>query len=161
MTDRPSTSTSRVGRPGTKSAHQTPCVPVGKPKVGRPRSKSANASKVTDSSKKPKGKKTPGRPPKQVKVVPIEKRVKEIESDNSEKVEFPFHQLELPDLPPMEAEQPNQAAAEEQQPNHVPNQPLDAPMEDPMQPLDALWKNLTNLINLLLFYQTQWLTLSN
>ena len=59
MAGRPSTSTSRVGRPRTKSAHQTPCVPVGKPKVGRPRSKSAHASKITDSSKRPKGKKTP------------------------------------------------------------------------------------------------------
>ena len=58
MADRPSTSTLRVGRPRTKSAHQTPHVPLGKPKVGRPRSKSAHTSKVTDSSKKPKGKKT-------------------------------------------------------------------------------------------------------
>ena len=99
MADRLSTSTTTVGRPRTKSTHQTPCVPLGKPKVGRPRSKSAHASKVTDSSKKPKGKKTPGRPPKQVKVVPIEKRVIEIDSDNSEGVEFPFHALELPALP--------------------------------------------------------------
>ena len=74
MADRPSTSTSRQGRPRTKSVHQTPHVLVGKPKVGRPRSKSALASKVTDSSKKQKGKKTPGRPPKQVKVVPPIKR---------------------------------------------------------------------------------------
>ena len=91
MADRPSTSTSRVGRPRTKSAHQTPHVPLGKPKVGRPRSKSAHASKVTDSSKKPKGKKTPGRPPKQIKVVSIEKRVIEIDSDNLEVVGFSFY----------------------------------------------------------------------
>ena len=107
MVDRSSTSTSKVERPRTKSAHRTPCVPLGKPKVGRHRSKFAHASKVTDSSKKPKGKKTPGRPPKQVKLVPIEKRVIEIDSDNLEEVEFPFHPLKLPDLPPMEAEQPN------------------------------------------------------
>ena len=113
MADRPSTSTSRAGRPRTKSAHQTPCVPIGKPKVGRPRSKSAHASKVTESTKKPKGKKTPGRPPKQVKLIPTEKRVIEIDSGNSEEVDFPFLQLELPDLPPMEAEQPNQV----EQPN--------------------------------------------
>ena len=75
MADRSSTSTSRVGRPRTKSAHQTPCVLVEKPKVGRPRSKSALASKITDSSKKPKGKRNSGRPPKQVKLVPTEKRV--------------------------------------------------------------------------------------
>ena len=143
MANIPSTSTSRVGRPRTESAHQTPCVLVEKPKVSRPRSKSALASKITDSSKKPKGKRNPCRPPKQVKVVPIEKRVIEIDSDNSEEVEFPFYQLELPDLPPMEpdqpnqAEQPNQTPAEEQQPNQVPNQPLDTPMEDSIQPLDT------------------------
>ena len=143
MADRPSTSTTRVGRPRTKSAHQTPCVPLGKPKVGRPRSKPAHASKVTDSSKKPKGKKTPARPPKQVKVAPIEERVIEIDSNNSEEVEFPFHPLELPDLPPMEAEQqnqveqPNQALVEEQQPDQLPIQPLDAPTEYPIQPLDT------------------------
>ena len=102
MADRPSTSTSRVGRPRTKSVHQTPCVLVGKPKVGRPRSESAHASKITDSSKKQKGKKTPGRPPKQVKVVPPpERKVIEIGWDNLEEIEFPFHQLELPNLPPL------------------------------------------------------------
>ena len=70
MADRPSTSTSRAGRPRTKSVHQTPHVPLGaNPKVGRPRSKSAHTSKTTESSKKPKGKKTPGRPPKQVKLI--------------------------------------------------------------------------------------------
>ena len=90
MADRPSTSTSRAGRPRTKSAHQTPCVPLGKPKVGRPTSKSAHASKVTDSSKKPKGKKTLGWPPKQVRLIRTEKKVIEIDSDNSEEVELPF-----------------------------------------------------------------------
>ena len=155
MANRPSTSTSRVGRPRTKSTHQTPHVSVGNPKVGRPRSKSVHASKITDSSKKQKGKKTLGRPPKQVKVVPIEKRVIEIDSDNSEEIEFPFYKLELPDLPPMEAEQPNQieqpnqTQAEEQQPNQVPNQPIVVPTEDPIQPLDTPWKNLTNLISLI------------
>ena len=148
MADRPSTSTSRAGRPRTKSAHQTPHLLVGKPKVGRPRSMSAHASKVTDSSKKPKGKKTPVRPPKQVKVAPpTKRRVIEIDSDNLEEIEFPFHQLELPDLPPMEVEQPsptdqqdqgvNQPPAEEQL-NQVPNQPLGAPVEEPIQPLEAL-----------------------
>ena len=90
MADRPSTSTSGVGRPRTNSVQQTPHVLVGKPKVGRPRSESVHASKVTDSSKKLKRKKTPGRPPKLVKVVPIEKRIIEIDSDNLEEVEFPF-----------------------------------------------------------------------
>ena len=102
-----STSTSRVGRPRTKSAHQTPCVPVVNPKVGRSRSKSAHASKITDSSKNTKVKKMPGRPPKQVTVVPLpEQRVIEIESDNSD-IEFPFHPERLPDLPPIKPDQPN------------------------------------------------------
>ena len=121
MVDRPSTSTSRVGRPRTKSVHQTPCVLVGKPKVGRTRCKSAHASKITDSSKKPKGKKTPGRPPKQVKVVPPpKKKVIEIDSDNSEEIEFPFHQAELPYLPPMEVEQLNPTEQQDQGANQPP-----------------------------------------
>ena len=148
MADRPSASTSRVGRPRTKSAHQTPCVLVGKPKVGRPRSKSAHASKITDSSKKTKGKKTPGRPPKQVKVVPLPEHrvIIETDSDNSG-IDFPFHPEGLPDLPPVEPDQPNlptenqnQEAnlspnqAEQLEPNQVPNQHLDAPTEEPNQP---------------------------
>ena len=134
MADRPSTSTSRAGRPRTKSVHQTPCVLVGKPKVGRPRSKSTHASKITDYSKNAKVKKTPGRPPKWVKVVPPpEQRVIEIDSDNSD-IEFPFHLEGLPDLPPVEPDQPNLPAdhqnqeanlhpnqAEQQGQNQVPN----------------------------------------
>ena len=91
MASRPFISTSRVGRPRTKSAHQTPCVLLGKPNVGRPKSKSAHASKITDSSKKPKGKKTPGRPLKQVKLILTEEKLIEIDLDNSEEVKFPFH----------------------------------------------------------------------
>ena len=75
----------------------------------------------------------------------------------------------------MEVEQPNptdqqdqgvnQLPAEEQ-PNQVPNQPLDAPTDGPMQPLDTPQKNLPNLVNLIsqtspIFYQIQWLTHSN
>ena len=93
MTDRPSTSTSRQGRPRTRSVHQTPHVPV-KSKVGRPRSKSAHASKITDSSLKQKGKKTPGRHPKQVIVIPqLEQRV--IENSG---IKFPFYPDRLTDL---------------------------------------------------------------
>ena len=79
MADRPSAS--RVGRPRTKSVHQTSHIPVGKPKVGRHMSESAHTSKVRDSSKKTKGKKTPGRPPKQVKVVPIQEKKRVIDTD--------------------------------------------------------------------------------
>ena len=97
----------------------------------------------------------------------------EIDSDNLEEEEFLFYALELPDLPPVEAqqpnqvEQPNQAPVEEQQPNQVPNQPLDVPTEDPIQPLNTPQKtlisliSLTNQTNLIIFYQTQWLTYSN
>ena len=100
MADRPSTSASRVGRPRTRSVHQTPHVV--RSKVGRPRSKSAHASKITDTSKNAKVKKTPAKPPKQVKVVPpLEPRVIEIDSDNSD-TEFPFHPERLPGLPPVE-----------------------------------------------------------
>ena len=67
-----------------------------------------------------------------------------------EEIEFPFHSLELPDLPPMEVDQPNPADQQDQginqppavelpnqKPNQVPNQPLDAPVEEPIQTLDA------------------------
>ena len=152
MADRPSTSAARVGSPKTRSAHQTPHV-VGS-KVGRPRSKSALTSKITDSSKMTKVKKTPAKPTKQVKVVPPpESRVIEIDSDNSD-IEFPFHSEGLPDLPPVEQEQsnlptgqqnqvanlppvqeqPNQVEQPNQEPNQVPNQPVDAPAEEPNQP---------------------------
>ena len=48
MADRPTASTSRVGRPRMRSAHQTPHVP----KVGGPRSESVHKSKVKESAKK-------------------------------------------------------------------------------------------------------------
>ena len=63
-----------------------------------------------------------------------------------EEIEFPFHQLKLPDLSPVEVGQPNPSDQQDQgvnqppaveQPNQVPNQPLDAPAEGPIQPLDA------------------------
>ena len=89
MADRPSTSAARVGRPRTRSVHQTPCIV--RSKVGRPRSKSAHASKITDSSKNTKVNKTPVKPTKQVKGSSTARtRVIEIESDNSD-IEFPFY----------------------------------------------------------------------
>ena len=173
MADRPSTSAARVGRPRTRSAHQTPCV-VGS-KVGMPRSKSAHSSNISDSSSKTKVKKTPTNPTKQVKVVPLlEPRVIEIESDSSD-IEFPFHPEGLPDLPPVEPdqpsslwatkpssksapiqEQPNQVEQPNQEPDQVPNQLPDAPAEEPNQPHQP---NLPP--NHPLTYQIQWLTNSN
>ena len=49
MADRPTASASRVGRPRTRSVHQTPHVPSSK--VGGTRSKSVHKSKVKDSAK--------------------------------------------------------------------------------------------------------------
>ena len=60
MADRPSTSVSRVGRPRTRSAHQTPHVSSSK--VGGPRSKSVYKSKVKDSAEKASAKQKPVRP---------------------------------------------------------------------------------------------------
>ena len=127
MANRPSTSTSRVGRPRTRSH-----VLVVKPKFDRPRSKSAHASKITHSSKNTKVKKTPGRPPKQVKVVPLlECRVIiEIDSDNSD-IEFPFHPEGLPDLPHVEPDQPNLPADQQNQEANLP--PNQAEQLDPNQ----------------------------
>ena len=137
MADRPSTL--RQGRPKTRSVHQTPYELVVKPKVGRPRS--VYASKITDASKVIKVKKTPGRPPKQVKVVPQpEQRGIQIDSHNLD-IEFPFYPDRLPDLPPVEPNQPNFPTdqpqqnqetslppnqAEQPEPNQVPNQLLDS-----------------------------------
>ena len=44
MADRPIAPASRVGRPTTRSAHQSPCVPASN--IGRPRSKSIYQPKV-------------------------------------------------------------------------------------------------------------------
>ena len=71
MADRPSTSASGVGRPRMKSTHLTSCVLVVKPKTVRPRSMSAHTSKVSDSPKREKVKKTPMRV-KQVTVIEID-----------------------------------------------------------------------------------------
>ena len=151
MADRPSTSASRVGRLRSRSVHQTPCVPVVGTKVGRPRSKSAHASKITDSSKKTKLKKTPAKL-KQVKVgPPPESRVIEIDSDNSD-IEFPFHPERLPDPPPVEPDQPDLPA---EQQNQEVNPPLFKnnqikqrnPNQEPNQVPNLPPINLTNPIN--------------
>ena len=155
MADKPSISPSRVGRPRTRSAHQTPCVFVAGSNVGSPRSKSAHASKITESSKKTKVRKTPTKPPKQVKVAPPpEPRIIEIDSDNSD-IEFPFHLERLSDLPPGEPDQPNPPAEQEiqeanlpptqEQPNQA-EQPNQEPNQVPNQPQMSPQKNLINPI---------------
>ena len=151
MADRPSASASRVGRPRTRSEHQTPHVPVA-PKVGRPRSKSIFQSKVKDSTKKNlvKQKSVKATPPLEQDVIVV---------IDPEDQKFPHPADQLPDLPLVELhEVPNN---NNPQPNQIPdpqlnppNQPLDLPVEEPDQP--NLLPNLpnqpnqlpTNLINL-------------
>ena len=143
MADRPSTSASRVGRPRTRSVHQTPCVPSSK--VGGPRSKLVYKSKVKDSAKKAPGKLKSVRPISSVD----QDIVAVIDPEDQEDEEFPLSTGRLPDLPPLDLEQgnnipinpPNQPldipAGEENQQNQaeepiqVPNQPLNLPAEEP------------------------------
>ena len=133
MTDRPTTS--RVGRPRARSAHQTL---KGTAKVGRPRSKSVQKPKANSSGKKTVIlAKTAVRP------------ILQLEWDAVEANQRPFGD-QLPDLPPLNLEQgdnlplnpPNQppylpVEEENQQnqadePNQVPNLPPD--QEKPDQP---------------------------
>ena len=51
MADRPTSSTSRAGRSGMRSAHLPTCIPVA-PKAARPRAKSVYKAKVKGNSKK-------------------------------------------------------------------------------------------------------------
>ena len=146
MADRPSTSTSRVGRPRTRSAHQTPHVLLSK--VGRPRSKLVYKPKVKDSAKKAPAKQKLVR-----HISPVDQDVVVvIDPEDQEDKEFPLPTDRLPDTPPLDLEQhnnipinpPNQpldipVGKENQQkqaeePNQVPNQPIDLPVEEPKQP---------------------------
>ena len=101
MADKPSTSASRVGRPGTRSEHLTPCVPSSK--VGGPRSKSVYKSKVKDSAKKAL--------PKQKSVRPIPSADQDvvvvIDPEDKEEQEFLLPTDQLPDLPLLDLEQGN------------------------------------------------------
>ena len=55
MADRPTASTSRAGRPRTRSVHLPTCIPVAS-KAARPRAKSVYKAKVKGNSKKKLGK---------------------------------------------------------------------------------------------------------
>ena len=104
MADRPTTS--RVGRPRARSAHQTP---RSRAKVGRPMSKSVQKPKAKSS-----GKKT---------TVPAKRAVRpllQLEWDMEEANQRPFGD-QLPDLPPLDLEQGDNI------PVNPPNQPLDLP----------------------------------
>ena len=121
MAGKPSASASRVGRPRTRSAHQTPCIPSSK--VGGPRSKSVYKSKVKDSAKKT--------PTKQKSVKPTPPLGQDVVVViDPEDQEFPLPADQLPDLPLVE---PEQVPNTNPQLNPA-NQPLDLPTEELGQP---------------------------
>ena len=103
MADKPTTS--RVGRPRSRSASQTP---KGTAKVGRPRSKSAQKPKVKGSSKKA--------------ATPYKRSVRPILQIEWDAVQINPRQFgdQLPDLPPLDIEQDNITL-------NPPNQPQDLP----------------------------------
>ena len=123
MADRPMASTSRAGRPRTRSAHLPTCIPVAS-KAAKPRAKSVYKAKVKGNSKKKLGKTT----------IVISS---DLEASLGE-VDFPNLQIQNQplDLPAEEQEQPNQPlyfpAEEPEQPNnpiHLPGNPP-IPMEN-------------------------------
>ena len=90
MADKPTTS--RVGRPRSRSASQTP---KGTAKVGRPRSKAAQKPKVKGSSKKA--------------ATPAKRAVRPLLQFEQDLVQINTRQFgdQLPDLPPIDLEQDN------------------------------------------------------
>ena len=115
MVDRPMASTSRAGRPRTRSrsVHLPLHIPIA-PKAVRPRAKSLQKTQVTGKSKDTgKGKSTKKKLGKALVVV----------SSDSEDLEVDF-----PNLPP---NQPQDITAEQPQ---EPNQPVDVPAEEPEEP---------------------------
>ena len=129
MADKPTTS--RVGRPRSRSASQTP---KGTAKVGRPRSKSAQKPKVKGSSKKA--------------AAPIKRAVRPILQFAWDTVQINRRQFgdQLPDLPPLDIEQDNI-------PLNSPNQPQDLPGGEENQQHQIEEPNLTNQINLLIRFR--------
>ena len=110
MADRPTTS--RVGRPRSRSAQQ---IPKSTAKVGRPRSKSAQKPKAKSSAKKNTN-------PTKRTVRPILQLEQEVVEANQR----PFGN-QLPDLPPLHLEQGDNI------PINPPNQPLDLPAGEECQ----------------------------
>ena len=143
MADKPTTS--RVGRPRSRSASQTP---QGKAKVGRPRSKSAEKPKVKGSGKKA--------------AAPSKSAVRPILQLEHDVVQLKTRQFgdQLPDLSPIDLEQDNIVL-------NPPDQPQDLPVEEiitnsfkwnnqicplsqkRLNTLICPLINLTNLINLI------------
>ena len=103
MADKPTTS--RVGRPRSRSASQTP---KGTAKVGRPRSKSAQKSKVKGSSKKAAS--------------PTKRAVRPILEFEWDAVQINPKECgdQLPDLPPLDIDQDNIPLNPSNQPQDLP-----------------------------------------
>ena len=148
MADRPSASASGVGRPRTRSAHQTPSVP----KFGEPRSKSVYQSKVKDSAKK-----TPAKQKSLRCSPPLEQDILAVIDPEDQGYPLPADQL--PDLPPIDLKQ---VPTNNPQLN-PPYQPLDLPEVELNQP--NLPPNQPNPHNqpqtLLLINQTKQIDLIN
>ena len=130
MADRPTASTSRAGRPRTRSAHLPTHIPVAS-KAARPRAKSVYKAKVKGNCKKKLGKTT---------IV--------ISSDSEASLgEVDFPNLPIPnqplDLPAEGQEQPNQAldilAEEPKQPNNPNPLPENPPI--PMANQHLSWSH--------------------
>ena len=113
MADKPTTS--RVGRPRSRSVSQTP---KGATKVGRPRSKSAQKPKAKGSSKKT--------------ATPTKRAVRPILQLEWDAVQANQRQFgdQLPDLPPLDLEQNNI-------PLNPPNQTQDLPAGEVNQQHEA------------------------
>ena len=130
MADRPRASTSRVGRPRTRSrsAHLPSHIPVA-PKAGKPRTKSAQRTQAKGKGKGAgKGKKTTKKSDKAAAVV---------SSDSEDlKVDFPYHPPNQPhEIPadlPQEPNPPTDTPAEEHQ--EEPDHPVDVPVEELYHP---------------------------
>ena len=131
MADTPTTS--RVGRPRSRSARQTPKSTA---KVGRPRSKSAQKPKVKGSSKKA--------------ATPTKRVVRPILQFEWDAVQRNMRQFQdqLPDLPPIDLEQDYIALNPPNQPQDLPvgednNQQhqVEEPNPPPIQPIQLIEPN--------------------
>ena len=126
MADRPTTSTTRVGRPRmrSRSAHVPLRLPVA-PKAVKPRTKSAQRIPTKGKGKgTDKGKKTTKKSNKTVTVVSSDSKDLEVDFPNHP----PNQPYEVPADLPQEPNPPADAPAEEPQ---EPENPADIPVEGP------------------------------
>ena len=132
MADRPIASTSRAGRPRTRSRslHLPSCIPVA-PKAVKPGTKSAQSTHVKGKGKGAgKGKSTNKKSGKAAAV----------ESSDSEdlEVDFPHHPPNQSHKVPTEQPQvPNSPADAPAEGQKEPNHPLDILIEEPHQPANV------------------------